>query len=65
LPPSVATWPEIASARANGSLVELKARAWNEDLPMRLAAEGLHVQRADPMALEDIFITAVRNGAVA
>ena len=62
LPPSVGTWPEIASVRANGSLVEIKARAWHEDLPMRLAAEGLHVQRADPMALEDIFITAVRNG---
>ena len=65
LPPSIASWPEIASARANGSLVEIKARAWHEDLPMRLAAEGLHVQRTDPMALEDIFITAVRNGAVA
>jgi ABC-2 type transport system ATP-binding protein len=65
LPPEIETWPEIASARANGSLVEIKARAWTEDLPARLAAQGLQVQRADPMALEDIFITAVRSGAVA
>ena len=65
LPPDLETWPEIASARANGSLVEIKARAWSDDLPARLAAQGLQVQRTDPMALEDIFITAVRSGAVA
>jgi ABC-2 type transport system ATP-binding protein len=65
LPPGLETWPEIASARANGSLVEIKARTWNDDLPTRLAASGLQVQRTDPMALEDIFITAVRSGAVA
>lgn len=65
LPPGLEAWPEIASARANGSLVEIKARAWTDDLPARLAAQGLQVQRADPMVLEDIFITAVRSGAVA
>jgi len=65
LPSGIDSWPEIASARANGSLVELKARAWTDDLPARLAAQGLQVQRADPMVLEDIFITAVRSGAVA
>ncbi len=65
LPASIETWPEIASARANGSVVEIKARAWNDALPARLAANGLQVQRTDPMALEDIFITAVRSGAVA
>ncbi len=65
LPPGIEAWPEIASARANGSLVELKARTWNDDLPARLAAQGLQVQRADPMALEDIFVTAVRSGGVA
>ena len=58
-------WPEIAMARANGSLVEIKARTWSDDLPARLAAHGLQVQRADPMALEDIFVTAVRSGGVA
>jgi len=65
LPKGVEAWPEIASARANGSVVEIKARAWNDGLPERLAAQGLQVQRSDPMALEDIFITAVRSGAVA
>jgi ABC-2 type transport system ATP-binding protein len=65
LPADIGDWPEIASARANGSLVEIKARAWNETLPARLAATGLQVQRTDPMTLEDIFITAVRSGDVA
>lgn len=65
LPAGIEAWPEIAMARANGSLVEIKARTWNDDLPARLAAQGLQVQRADPMALEDIFVTAVRSGGVA
>ena len=65
LPDGLDAWPEIASARANGSLVEVKVRAWSDGLPPRLAAAGLQVQRSDPMALEDIFITAVRTGAVA
>ena len=65
LPADIGDWPEIASARANGSLVEIKARAWNDTLPARLAATGLQVQRTDPMNLEDIFITAVRSGDVA
>ncbi|MGY6519322.1 MAG: ATP-binding cassette domain-containing protein [Lysobacteraceae bacterium] len=65
LPAGLDDWPEIASARANGSLVEIKARAWDDGLPARLAAQGLQVQRSDPMALEDIFITAVRSGGVA
>jgi len=58
----VAAWPEIASARANGSLFELKVRHWEADLPARLNAAGLAVQRVDPMALEDIFVTTVRAG---
>ena len=65
LPDGIERWPEIAMARANGSLVEIKARSWHDDLPARLAAEGLQVQRTDPMALEDIFVTAVRSGGVA
>ena len=64
LPDGLDAWPEIASARANGSLVEIKARAWSNDLPARLASHGLQVQRSDAMSLEDIFITAVRPGAV-
>ncbi|WP_295359646.1 ABC transporter ATP-binding protein [Arenimonas sp.] len=64
-PDGLSAWPELASVRTSGSLVELKVRQWRDDLPARLAASGLQVQRDDPMALEDIFITAVRSGAVA
>lgn len=56
-------WPEIAQRRVAGSQVELKIRHWREDLPERLAALGLRVQRVDPMGLEDIFVTTVRTGA--
>ncbi|KFL36211.1 ATP-binding cassette domain-containing protein [Arenimonas donghaensis] len=65
MPDGLAAWPEVASARANGSVVEIKVRAWNDDLPGRLAAQGLQVQRSDAMNLEDIFITSVRSGAPA
>jgi ABC-2 type transport system ATP-binding protein len=65
LPAGLEAWPEIASARANGTLVELKVRDWPADLPARLAAQGLTVQRDDPMTLDDIFVSAVRQGAVA
>src|SRR3546814_5526680 len=40
LPAGLDAWPEIASARANGSVVEIKARAWNDQLTARLAAQG-------------------------
>ncbi len=62
MPEGLASWPEIASARANGSVVEIKGRAWSDDMPVRLAAQGLQVQRSDAMSLEDIFITSVRSG---
>jgi len=65
LPAGLDAWPEVAVARANGSLVELKVRDWHPGLPARLAAQGLTVQRDDPMSLEDIFVSAVRAGAVA
>lgn len=65
LPEGLDAWPEIASARTSGSLVEIKARAWNDGLQARLAAQGLQLQRSDPMALEDIFITSVRSGGMA
>lgn len=55
--------PEIAVARQNGSLVEIKVRKFHEDLPQRLRTEGLQVQRIEPMNLEDIFVTSVRAGA--
>ena len=65
LPSELQNWPEIASARVSGSLVEIKTRTWDEQLPARLTALGLQVTRSDPMALEDIFVTAVRSGGVA
>ncbi|MEZ5484599.1 MAG: ABC transporter ATP-binding protein [Lysobacteraceae bacterium] len=64
-PAELPQWPEIASVRNSGSLVEIKVRAWNDQLPARLSSLGLQVQRVDPMALEDIFVTAVRSGAMA
>jgi ABC-2 type transport system ATP-binding protein len=65
VPAGLDAWPAIASVRTNGSLVEIIARAWTSELPARLATKGLLVQRTDPMGLEDIFVTAVRSGAVA
>lgn len=65
LPIGLEDWQEIAAVRANGSQVELKVRDWQDALPERLAAQGLRVQRTDPMALEDIFVTAVRSGDLA
>jgi ABC-2 type transport system ATP-binding protein len=64
-PGGLDAWPELAHVRAAGSQVEIKVRAWRDDLPQRLSAAGLTVQRIDPMALEDIFVTAVRAGGAA
>jgi ABC-2 type transport system ATP-binding protein len=64
-PPALAGWPELAQVRASGSQLEIRVRDWREDLPARLAAQGLTVQRIDPMSLEEIFVTAVRTGGAA
>ncbi len=64
VPEGLDRWPELAAVRVNGSLIELKVRAWSDTLPERLATQGLRVQRTDAMALEDIFVTAVRTGAL-
>ncbi len=58
-------WPEIAMARRNGSVLEIKVRGYSADMPERLIAQGLVVDSVDPMRLEDIFVTTVRAGAVA
>ncbi len=65
MPESLDQWPELVQRRISGSQIELKFRRWNDDLPDRLARIGLTVQRIDPMALEDIFVTSVRAGGVA
>jgi ABC-2 type transport system ATP-binding protein len=60
-----AEWPEVAAARQNGSLLELKVRQFSESLLLRLKTIGLEIKAIDPMSLEDIFITSVRAGGVA
>jgi len=64
VPEAIDQWPELVQRRAAGSQVELRFRRWQDDLPERLTKVGLNVQRIDPMALEDIFVTTVRAGAV-
>jgi ABC-2 type transport system ATP-binding protein len=62
-PDGLRDWPELALVRQSGSQWELKVRRWHDDLPARLQAAGLQVQRIDPMRLEDIFVTSVRARA--
>ena len=62
---ALSAWPELAQIRTAGRQIELKMRPWQDDFPERLARAGLEVQRVDPMALEDIFVTTVRAGGAA
>ncbi|MCK7595350.1 ATP-binding cassette domain-containing protein [Pseudomarimonas salicorniae] len=64
-PEGLSDWPEVAMVRHSGSLIEIKTRAWDAQFPARLDEAGLKVQRVDRMALEDIFVTAVRSGGAA
>ncbi len=64
-PAETARWPELASVRQNGSLLELKVRNFRDDLPSRLQAQGLEIRSVEPMNLEDIFVTTVRTGVAA
>ena len=63
--PDKAAWPEIASARQNGSILELKVRQFNDDLLKRLQAQGLEIRSTEAMSLEEIFVTTVRAGGTA
>ena len=63
--PELSAWPELAQLRSAGRQIELKVRRWQDDIPARLTQAGLDVQRVDPMALEDIFVTTVRAGGAA
>ncbi len=58
-----ASWPEIAAARQNGSMLELKARQFSDGLIQRLQSSGLEIRSTEAMSLEDIFVTTVRAGA--
>lgn len=60
---SIATLPGVASARNNGSVIELKVGNFSEDFLHRLQQLGLTVKTIEPMNLEDIFVTSIRAGA--
>jgi len=63
--PDGAAWPEIAAARQNGSILELKVRQFSDGLLQRLQTQGVEVRSAEAMSLEDIFVTTVRAGGAA
>lgn len=64
----LAAWPEVAAVRRNGSVIELKVRAFSDALLPQLQELGLAVNDVNRMDLEDIFITSIRpegvNGVV-
>ncbi len=55
--------PGVASARNNGSIIELKVGNFSEELLHRLQQLGLAVKTVERMTLEDIFVTSIRAGA--
>jgi ABC-2 type transport system ATP-binding protein len=55
--------PGVASARHNGSVIELKVGNFSEEFLHRLQQLGLTVKTIEPMNLEDIFVTSIRAGA--
>ncbi len=57
----VALWPEVAQLRRSGSQIELRVREHGEALLQRLAGAGLQLRQCEPMSLEEIFVTTVRN----
>ena len=63
--PDEAAWPEIAAARQNGSILELKVRQFSDGLLNRLETHGLEIRSTEVMSLEDIFVTTVRAGGAA
>lgn len=63
--PDRSAWPEIATARQNGSLLELKVRRFSDALLQRLQTQGVEIRSTEAMSLEDIFVTTVRAGGAA
>lgn len=61
----IAALPEVASIRRNGSVIELKVKAFSDMLLQRLRQLGLTVSDVNRMDLEDIFITSIRPEGVA
>ena len=64
-PANESPWPEIATTRQNGSLLELKVRRFSDALLGRLQGQGLEIRSTEAMSLEDIFVTTVRAGGAA
>ncbi len=60
---SIGALPGVASARNNGSVIELKVGNFSEEFLHRLQQLGLTVKTIEPMNLEDIFVTSIRAGA--
>ena len=60
---SIAALPGVASARNNGSVIELKVGNFSESVVPQLQRLGLTVNKIEPMNLEDIFVTSIRTGA--
>lgn len=60
---SIGALPGVASARNNGSVIELKVGNFSEDFVPQLQQLGLTVKTIEPMNLEDIFVTSIRAGA--
>jgi ABC-2 type transport system ATP-binding protein len=56
----IATLPEVAAVRRNGSVIELKVKAFSDALLPQLRQLGLTVNHVNPMDLEDIFVTSIR-----
>ncbi len=58
---AIAALPEVASARRNGSVIELKAKDFSDRLLEKLRQLGLTVSAVERMDLEDIFIATIRR----
>lgn len=56
----IAAFPEVALVRRNGSVIELKVKAFSDRFLHRLRQLGLTVSDVNRMDLEDIFITCIR-----
>lgn len=59
----IAAIPGVASARNNGSVIELKVNNFSDGVVSQLQQLGLAVKTIEPMSLEDIFVTSIRAGA--
>ena len=57
----VAALPEVASARHNGSVIELKVSEFSEALLARLRRFGIAVGTVERMDLEEIFLASVQK----